>query len=957
MAMTGPLEQWQERLERHFFTLAESRAVSESPIFALEHDLSSAELEQVSHILRSRQRSNLPLDRYWLLWVIYATEHGYGYEGEEYWLSFEEETPVWDFHHREGIKAFFKRFQQVYHGVVPSGAWASHFRIIAWPITHAVLPRYLQQQFARVLYDLRFRLASVTTLDARTVGRLLAANAQHVSSRFQQFLQQEELAGRIVLSILHAEPFKGPELIYPPTLRRIVSDVEKVSSSRERLKETQRVVCDRFTGIGRGTGTLVGRPRVAGVPPDAACIFISPKVLLRHTGGGTWSVLLEVPSFRSVATLSADAQSFLQRTRCRLNGADDMKPAGWLLSGNRKGALRRWPDPAKPLILFERPHPWLDRFLDSGARLSPGPMWLFLIASDGTAREITGRAVRPGHAYIVVTTREVPEARPDTTSCKLDCDNVKSFRITLPANVSAEMAARLGKIGLQVARTIRVWPAGLPGRGWDGEGNSEWLTTEAPCFGINHDYPVEGYKISLDRGAETFIGTTGCRPVFVRLSPLSAGEHFMQISARWAPSLDALAPSAPAQGFVQLMVREPEPWTPATAGHPGLIVTVDPDDADLDALWSNKVDLAVAGPDGYAVRITVKLESADGREVFSEQVGAPMRLPVTPDTWRCRFAQFLRTEDHAWSYLEAARGALAIDGEVLGSCALQFEHHVRPLRWVLRRDHSNITVRLVDDSGQDGTTLKVNFYSMQHPLKAVPVPSRLALTGVAAVPPGGLFLASHPAETDAVAVSTGLAGEGLQGLSVKPEFDELFTGTVKIAEALRILTLWHAARQSGFLVSVRHQQVVDGLLKAMVVALCGRDWAGAEERFRGSRSVEALEFLKRQVTTPPNFARVLLQEHSRMESNAAEGARWFAELAARYGLCKDQEFCEFALRFVSQPHSLPAVCGARLDHLLAQAAKTPVILRAARLLALLTVSHNGGADPSWLPTWKWSSPG
>src|SRR5581483_5053510 len=146
-----------------------------------------------------------------------------------------------------------------------------------------------------------------------------------------------------------------------------------------------------------------------------------------------------------------------------------------------KGALRRWPDTARLLIQFERSHPALDHLLESECRPSPGPIWLFRIGTDGTAREITARIVRPGRSYIVATMGELPQTRPGMSPCKLDCDGVKSFRLAIPPDVSAEMTAWLHGLGLQVARTIRVWPAGFPGRGWDGEGSSEWLTTEAPC--------------------------------------------------------------------------------------------------------------------------------------------------------------------------------------------------------------------------------------------------------------------------------------------------------------------------------------------------------------------------------------------------------------------------------------------------------------------------------------------
>ncbi len=938
--MTGPLEQWQERLDRHFESLARTRTASGFPIFALEHGLSDAELEQISRILRSRLKARLPLSPHWLLWVIYATERGYTYTGDEYWRSFEEQTPEWEFHDRDRIKPWFTKFQKAYHGVVPSGPWAEHFRIIAWPITHAILPRYLQRQFARALYDLRFRLASLAAADPRRIGRLLAVNAHYASTRFQEFLQQEELAGRIVLAILGAEPSEGTELIYPPTLRRIVSDLEKVRSAREWLKETQRVVSDHFKGIGRGSGPPATRPPVGLSGPaasDAARIAVRPNLLLRHAGGGTWSVLLDVPSFRGVAALNADIQSFLQRTRCRLNGGTDMKPTGWLLSGNRKGALRRWPDTARPLIQFERSHPALDHLLESECRLSPGPIWLFRIGTDGTAREITGRIVRPGRSYIVATMEELPQTRPGMSPCKLDCDGVKSFRLAIPPDVSAEMTAWLHGLGLQVARTIRVWPAGLPGRGWDGEGSSEWLTTEAPCFGIVHDHPVDGYAIRLNNSPEAVIGTSDPgKPIFVRVPPLPAGTHSLVIKARRNPSLDALALSPPAEGFVQLIVREPEPWTPGIAAHPGLIVTIDPHDPNLDTFWRNEVSLSVTGPEGYAVNLTVRLQAADGREILSEHVGVPLDVPITPEAWRRRFAQFLQREDHAWSYLEAASGTLEIEGETLGRCSLRFEHDAQPLRWVLRRDHGDIILRLVDDSGQDECKPEVNFYSMERPLKAVPVAPETALSGIAVVPPGGLFLAKHGAHSDTVTVSTGLTGEGLQGLSVRPSFAEALNGSVAVAGCFQLLEQWRKARLAGFLSKVRSEQVIRGLIEAVYEALYGSEWKRAEAVFCANpKSRKAIERLQNAVHPPSGFAAVLRRDYKKAGGDPARIVSWYKSVSERYGLAPRRFECKFAFDLASQPERLPRIFGADFEPMLASVRHKSPLLRGARFLQLI----------------------
>jgi hypothetical protein len=61
--------------------------------------------------------------------VIYATERGYNYAGDEYWQSFDEQTPEWEFADRYKIVPWFRKFQKTYDGVLPSGPWAAHFRI------------------------------------------------------------------------------------------------------------------------------------------------------------------------------------------------------------------------------------------------------------------------------------------------------------------------------------------------------------------------------------------------------------------------------------------------------------------------------------------------------------------------------------------------------------------------------------------------------------------------------------------------------------------------------------------------------------------------------------------------------------------------------------------------------------------------------------------------------------
>ena len=166
---------------------------------------------------------------------------------------------------------------------------------------------------------------------------------------------------------------------------------------------------------------------------------------------------------------------------------------------------------------------------------------------------------------------------------------------------------------LQIARTVRVWPAGLPGRGWNGEGRSEWLTTEAPCFGMVHDHPVDGYVLRLDGETEIDIEAGECGdPVFVRLPRLPAGKHILTVKAKRSAALDQVVSTPAAEGHVELRVRELEPWIPGVASHCGLIANLDPHDADLETFWRNEVNLSVMGPASRSVTARIRLMDRKG---------------------------------------------------------------------------------------------------------------------------------------------------------------------------------------------------------------------------------------------------------------------------------------------------------------------------------------------------------
>src|SRR5207247_341885 len=122
----------------HFEDLRRVRtaSVGDKPLFALEHGLESHELGELAGEIRAHITGGPPSVDHSLPWIVYAAELGYRYAGDEYWQTFEEETPGWTAH---GTRSWFRErfgwFHKHFGGARPSGPWAAHFSIICWPIT------------------------------------------------------------------------------------------------------------------------------------------------------------------------------------------------------------------------------------------------------------------------------------------------------------------------------------------------------------------------------------------------------------------------------------------------------------------------------------------------------------------------------------------------------------------------------------------------------------------------------------------------------------------------------------------------------------------------------------------------------------------------------------------------------------------------------------------------------
>ena len=218
------LAHWQARLAQHFLQLRTARRASwgDQPVFALEHGLDQTEVYELATAVRAHVACNAPSREHVLPWIVYAAELGYRYSGDEYWQTFESETPGWTIRgDRYWIRVCFRAFHRDFGGAEPSGTWAEHFSIICWPITHAILPRDLQRQLARILYELRDSFSAELFESPSMLGRFIAARSWNATSRFQNLAQETLLVGQIAAALLLQGQLGTGSLIHPAPRRQV----------------------------------------------------------------------------------------------------------------------------------------------------------------------------------------------------------------------------------------------------------------------------------------------------------------------------------------------------------------------------------------------------------------------------------------------------------------------------------------------------------------------------------------------------------------------------------------------------------------------------------------------------------------------------------------------------------------------------------------------------------------
>lgn len=437
----------QRSLSKRFETLRNSRRGS---VFFIEHGLSNEKMIQLLDAV-SWALSDTPIQSKWwhmtpLPLIVAATEVGYRYRGTgtDFWPKFESRIGVTiSPEGRRRVRDLFEKASTDYEGARPSVTpWTNAFRLIAWPITHALVPMEFHRQLSAALANLQ---ASVQNVDDDTLHRLVRIAARSPSARFEALLENRSHAVPVIRALLGG----GDGEISKQIVSRINDDL----------------TADRDARI----DIIIARRRQEQLrsPTDDGAAQALPEVLkgilkLRLRQNGRLQVLAILPSPPGPVASRLRDTLRRRRTRIRLWGVSNPVSSEWLLSGLPfPVTLQSIPDLGSPLLsdLGQLGISAEQRAVIGRLRLDFSLPMLFASYGDGkSARLVRGKQISASRVYWLLTkagSANSVDGLPTIGSV----DPFICYRLD-PSMPQA--AAELRRLKYRITQVIPVQTAGAP---------------------------------------------------------------------------------------------------------------------------------------------------------------------------------------------------------------------------------------------------------------------------------------------------------------------------------------------------------------------------------------------------------------------------------------------------------------------------------------------------------------
>lgn len=965
------LNYFEEKLRAHFRKLKELRASAkvDYPLYALEHGLCESEIGTLKCRVREEIQVMKPSLLHKLPWIVYAAELGYQYSGDEYWQTFEERTLGWGEHgDRYLIRKWYREFAGQYCAAEPIGKWAEHFSIICWPITHAILPKDLQRQLARLLYDARCFLSKELLDNPLALGKRLASHSWQFSSRFQTFAEQHQLLGQISTALLlHKQADQC--LIEPSTLDRIITDLAREQAAKTWLGEARNRA--RTVVLSGLTSTKERRERIAAHSKSdiISAASIRPMIRLQKSEDDVWSVILEMPDLSEIMAYIPECRAFLQNSRCKINGFKRWKARGWLICGHPIVKLENWPDTLTTLVTFNPEIPDDLGFLKDVFRLPNYNTWLFKVNADGLAREVLSGCVRPDNSYIIFTKNDHTLNLKILSYRKIEvlCEGIQALAVRIPNRITQEIENDLSTIGLSTSHMIKIEPVGIVPKVWDEDGFGCWLSTDTVMVSLSSSLPIATYSLKLTDENENVIAilnTVTSEKLtrnFVKFPNLRTGVYLLKVSANLESSGELKVLGQATIRIDDIIIEGRDRSNIST-----IVVLSNPASPDLEDLWFGKASLHILGPPGHEITPIMKLFD-DAGECIASRKFPKLTLPVSPTDWKAYLEDFVPAYQVEPSLNRACQCQLIFDGASLGKYELFCQRHILPVRWSISGHGPNMKLRLIDHTG---TGASVSFFPCSQPIRENSLSAGDFLKGPIKWGQEGLLLAEsteyHQKDSIIVVPSKGYLRPS--DLRINSQIDKIKRNTSSIYSFLDVITMWSDARVRNTIGAIRRYNILRLLHRTLYGVVSGFDWTDVEEQVDHIEDIqECIRNLRSSLNTPfktkverfvSDMASAYKFLHSFSPQDRAEYMSHYLDTIWKFDY--PIWLAEFIMRLASSPESIRSWVKGNdmLQYGMESVLRMPYLLKVARMFVIaihkvLTVKSRRLSKVPIYAGWDW----
>ena len=830
------LDELEGKLRSHFEDLASKRGV-EKPVFAIEHGLDQDTRHNLSENIKAFSTRYRPHSVHRLCWIVFASEIGYQFDGMDYWEPFEAALGcAFSQTDRQTIKRYFLWFQKGFNGVVPEGAWAEHRSIISWPVTHALIPRSLQEIFVGHL----FRNRRFLTGD---IGQEMKRTRYQVADRYQYFFEQTSIVEKLARAIILHQPEtrSGDETFNFDTLTRLIKDLE----SYEYTKEWIRKVRDQTRTGFRTPSSIDQSGKVSDPDLDDPGIDIEPIQRseklgcwpqLTHKPDGRFGLSLRFSGFTSIAETDASIRDFLKKYRVTVAGSGGKRnPPGWLIFGSPSQAVTHF-DSSNSLILdFDvDPPPELTDRLQELSFMEDGVL-VFKRSVDGVTRCLKSHTINASSAseYLILVDGLINDV-PFLERQKLDCDGLYLYAVNKPELDSENALDKLKDLGIGIIQKISITPIRNLPFNWDGDGYGEWMIGEDVVFKIETSHPFDRFVAILDQTNSQEFDTEHEKVGFVRLSNLTEGIHNLSIEVKefvgWERDVASID--------VEIHISETKPESPQP-----FVSQLTPSD-DLDLFWENESELMLYGPEEVPYVVGFTFDAGQASEATYKIHES--QFPFKRDSWLRDFDKFRK--NYFARYLDSRSADLAVSSSNLGNYSHHLSRDLKPLRWQTKHQNRNIQIKLINDhstseededidsddlNDSETHSPRVYLFAFDKPWEPVSL-DRDFLTYTDIPENGGLLVARFDMLTDQIVVERPAVKLG-EFEVVEGVYENENKSTNDLVLLIRLIGWWRSARsciQSSF----RKNMALRELKRYFIHSFLSSNWSQLEGKLESTSS-------------------------------------------------------------------------------------------------------------------------